>query len=238
MVEGYTYHLTHRCHNRQRLLRVARERDAYREWLREGVQRHRVPVYGFCITSNHVHVIVHALDREAVSAMMHLASGSTAKQYNLRKERDGSMWEHPYHCTAIQNGEHLLNCLCYVDLNMVRAGAVSHPRDWRWCGYDELSGSRRRYRIVDMERLLQSAGVASESKFRDWYVNAIEQRLAAGKWGRESHWTESLAVGSRKFVETVSARYTSRQTLTYDEVASGTGGMWSVRESRIPYGSI
>jgi putative transposase len=210
----------------------------YREWLREGVQRHRVPVYGFCITSNHVHVIAHASDCEAVSAMMHLASGTTAKQYNLRKKRDGSMWEHPYHCTAIQDGQHLLNCLCYVDLNMVRAGAVAHPRNWRWCGYDELSGSRRRYRIVDTEHLLRSAGMANESEFREWYIGAIEQRLATGKVGRESHWTESLAVGSREFVDTVSAKYSSRRTLTYGEVASGAEGAWSVRESGIPYGAV
>ena len=47
LLEGYTYHLTHRCHNRKFLLRFARDRDVYREWLREGVQRHGVPVYGF-----------------------------------------------------------------------------------------------------------------------------------------------------------------------------------------------
>ena len=36
MMEGYVYHLTHRCHNRAFLLGFARDRDAYREWLRIG----------------------------------------------------------------------------------------------------------------------------------------------------------------------------------------------------------
>jgi len=39
-----------------------------------------------------------------------LASGATAKQYNLRKGRTGSMWQHPYHCTMVEDGRHLLNC--------------------------------------------------------------------------------------------------------------------------------
>ena len=101
LLPGYIYHLTQRCHNRQHLLCFARDRDVYRAWLREGVERHRVPVYGFCITSNHIHVVAHADDVAAIAQFMHLASGATAKQYNLRKERTGSMWEHPYQCRIV-----------------------------------------------------------------------------------------------------------------------------------------
>lgn len=46
-----------------------------------------------------------------------------------------------------------MHCLRYVNMNMVRAGKVSHPRQWRWCGYDELTGRRQRYRILDVQRL-------------------------------------------------------------------------------------
>jgi hypothetical protein len=42
MLEGYTYHLTHRCHNRASLLRFVKDREAYREWLRVGVKRYRI----------------------------------------------------------------------------------------------------------------------------------------------------------------------------------------------------
>jgi len=28
----------------------------------------------------------------------------------------------------------------YIDLNMVRAGAVDHPKDWVWSGYQEIQG--------------------------------------------------------------------------------------------------
>ena len=219
MIEGYTYHLTHRCHNRKFLLRFARDRDAYREWLREGIRRHRVPVYGYCLTSNHVHLVVHADRAEAVSGLMHLAAGATAKQYNLRKGHLGSLWEHPYQCTVIEDGQHLLNCLCYVDLNMVRAGVVSHPHEWRWCGYDELAGGRQRYRLINEDRLLESMGIGTRQKFRDLYIEAIERRLAEGRLAREPHWTESLAVGSKSFTGDVSAKYTQRRTLDVGEVS-------------------
>ncbi|MGE4344011.1 MAG: hypothetical protein AB7F20_06950 [Geoalkalibacter sp.] len=44
--------------------------------------------------------------------------------------RKGAFWEDRYHAAAIESGEHLLRCLVYIDLNMVRAGAVSHPQEW------------------------------------------------------------------------------------------------------------
>jgi putative transposase len=239
LIEGYTYHLTHRCHNRKFLLRFARDREAYREWLREGIQRHRVPVYGYCITSNHVHLVAHADSTEAVSALMHLAAGATAKQYNLRKGHLGSLWEHPYQCTVIEDGRHLLNCLCYVDLNMVRAGAVPHPREWRWCGYDELTGGRRRYRLVNEERLLESLGMTNRLKeFRELYVETIERRLVGGQMTREPHWTESLAVGSQPFVEAVQANYTRRRTLEVSPVKGPSPETWAIRESREAYGAF
>ena len=238
LIEGYTYHLTHRCHNRKFLLRFARDRDAYREWLREGIRRHRVPVYGYCLTSNHVHLVVHADRAEAVSGLMHLAAGATAKQYNLRKGHLGSLWEHPYQCTLIEDGQHLLNCLCYVDLNMVRAGVVPHPREWRWCGYDELSGSRQRYRLVNEDRLLESMGIGTPQELRELYIEAIERRLAEGRLAREPLWTESLAVGSKSFTGDVSAKYTQRRTLDVEEVSDLAIKTWALKESQEAYNAF
>jgi len=238
LLEGYTYHLTHRCHNRDFHLRFDRDRDVYREWLREGVRRYKVPVYGYCLTRNHVHVVAHVADRVAASDLMHLASGSLAKQYNLRKGHEGSVWEHPYQCTAIEDGRHLLNCLRYVDLNMVRAGVVSHPSEWRWCGFDELTGKRTRYRIIDVDGLIRRLNISSLDDFRAFYGRAVEERLAGSVQARDPYWTEPLAVGSHGFVEKARCQFTRRHSFEYEQVASQDVDTWMVKESGAPYGTI
>ncbi|NQU41150.1 MAG: transposase [Lentisphaerae bacterium] len=235
LLEGYTYHLTQRCHNREFLLRLAKDRDVYREWLRQGVKRHGVSVYGFCITSNHVHILVHVDSVENVSRLMHLASGSTAKRYNLRTGRTGAMWQHPYQCTIVEDGRHLLNCLTYIDLNMVRAGMVAHPREWRWCGHDELVGLRKRYRILDIERLLQSLGASSETELRRYYTEAIAERSEAALLQRESHWTDSLAVGSETFVKGTKDAYKRRWTFDLRQISGEYKDVWTIREDQAPY---
>ncbi|MBT7065369.1 MAG: transposase [Verrucomicrobia bacterium] len=235
LLEGYTYHLTQRCHNREFLLCRAKDRDVYREWLRQGVKRHGVSVYGFCVTCSHVHVLTHVDSVEDVSSLMHLASGATAKRYNLRKGRTGSMWQHPYQCTIVEDGRHLLNCLTYIDMNMVRAGVVSHPQEWKWCGYDELVGSRRRYRILDIGRLLQSLDVTSEEQLRRYYTEAIRERIEMGRLQRESHWSDSLAVGSEEFVRGTKEKYKRRWTFDLTQLPGEHKDVWTVREPSVAY---
>ncbi|NLB70231.1 MAG: hypothetical protein GX804_11240, partial [Lentisphaerae bacterium] len=207
MIEGYTYLLTHRCHNKHFLLSRRGDRNAFRKWLWKGVQRCNVSVYGYCITCNHIHVIARADDKEAISAMMGLASGATGQALNIRTGREGSVWNHPYHCTMIQNNKHLLNCMQYVDLNMVRAGAVNHPQDWRWCGYDELSGKRTRYRILDLERLAVILGLPSVEELQRLHCERVAKAIASKQMVREAHWTESLAIGDEAFIENASKLY-------------------------------
>lgn len=239
MKEGYTFHLTHRCHDRRYLLRFARDRNAYRKWLREAVLRYSVPVYSYCITGNHVHLIVHADDKERVGLMMHLVAGAFAQQLNKRKGHEGSIWEHPYHCTIVQDGQHLLHCLRYVSLNMVRAGVVRHPSQWRWCGHDELTGKRSRYRIIAIDRLLESLGIDRFEDFKKVYESGIEDILRSDQLQREPSWSESIAVGDRIFVEDVARHCSNRSAFTFSEarVPSDTH-TWSVRETEAPYSAV
>ena len=234
---GYTYHLTHRCHDRRFLLNTIRERNDYRKWLREGAHRYGVPVYNYCLTSNHVHVIVHVDDPGAVSSMMQLASATVARHWNRLKEHEGSFWEHPFKCTIIQSGQHLLNCMRYVSLNMVRAGVVAHPSEWRWCGDDELTGRRSRYRLLSKERLLESLELPSMAAFQGLYSEGIDDLLARRMFAREAVWTEALAVGDRLFVESAAKSVGHRRRVTYSDAGTATPGTFSVRETSSAYSS-
>lgn len=241
LVSGRTYHLTHRCHDRRFLLRFSAERDAYREWLRVGARRYKVAVYGYCITCNHTHVVVHAHDVEAVAAVMRLAAGSTGQALNRRKGHEGSVWEHPYQCTMIEDGRHLLNCLRYVDLNMVRAGAVAHPNAWRWCGYDELCGVRKRYRILDLEGLAEHLNLDGVETLRELHRERVADSLQRRTLVREPHWTEGLAVGDAAFVAMAQALYGRQRTdfqCSHVEAPGAESDTYVLRETGTAYTPI
>lgn len=85
---------------------------------------------------------------------MQLIAGRMAQEYNQRKKRRGAFWEDRYHATAIDKELYLLRCLVYIDLNMIRAGIVTHPSQWKQSGYHEIQNPQKRYRIIDCEALL------------------------------------------------------------------------------------
>jgi len=128
-----------------------------------------VTVLGYCITSNHTHVLARSESEGALSRWMQQVEGEFAQSYNRRKHRSGAFWSDRYHCTMIEEGPHLWNCMVYIDLNMVRAGVVTHPVQWPWCSYGEWMGQRRRYGVVDSTECLRVLGGAS--------LEAIGQRV-------------------------------------------------------------
>ncbi len=130
-LSGHVWHLTHRCHKKEFLLKFASDRKNWIHWLFEARKRYGLQVLNYIVTSNHIHVLVYSPeDKQVIPSSLQLVAGRTAQEYNQRKSRKGAFWEDRYHATAVETDQHLIQCLMYIDLNMVRAGVVAHPKDW------------------------------------------------------------------------------------------------------------
>lgn len=200
---GLVWHITHRCHGREFLFKFARDRRHYLQWLFQARKRFGLCILNYIITSNHVHLLILDTGENVTARSMQLAAGRTAQQYNRRKGRQGAFWEDRYHATAIEADVHLHRCLTYIDLNMVRAGAVSHPGDWAHGGYKEIQDPPRRYRLVDIDALTRLCGCSSAEELRHAHRQWVEGALNDHTHLRQAHWTEAIAVGSDRFAERV-----------------------------------
>jgi REP element-mobilizing transposase RayT len=56
--------------------------------------------------------------------------------------RIGTLWESRYRSVLVEKGDALRAIAAYIDLNPVRAGLVSDPKDYRWSGYAEAVAGR------------------------------------------------------------------------------------------------
>lgn len=226
IVSGCIYHITHRCHDRKFLFRFAKDRGQYRNRLREAVLESDLSLLTYNITSNHVHLIAFANDAIQIARVMQQAAGAFARDYNRRKDRSGSFWEGRYHVTMVDSGQYLWECMKYVELNMVRCGAVQHPREWPWSGYGELMGQRKRNRLLDVEKLLWLLRSSDLGEFQLHFNRALEESMAKDEMQREPKWTNSLAVGSQTYVENMKGEVRNRQTLESRQ----DGDAWILRD--------
>ena len=222
ILPGYTYHLTHRCHDRKFLLRCRTDRIEYWHRLRKNVRKHRISLFDFCITSNHVHLLGTCRREGDISRFMQQLEGEFADFYNKRKTRTGSYWGERFHCTMIENNEHLWNCLRYIDLNMVRARVVAHPDSWPWCGYRELVGERERYHLLDIGRLVELLGVEDRESLAEFHRQRIDEAIKNQQLNREPVWTESIAVGSKEFLNGIVSRNRRKKKFYISTTDDGT----------------
>ena len=185
------------------------------------------------MTSNHIHLLVKdGQEREVIPQTIQLMAGRTGQEYNRRKNRRGGFWEDRYHATAVEAGQHLIQCMVYIDLNMVRASVVTHPSEWPFSGYNEIQTPRQRYSLIDHESLMDLLDIRSMEELKRSYREWVGEWLSRRDHGREARWTESIAVGSEVFVERTKAELGIKGI---GREVSGEDGVYELRERGIPY---
>jgi len=220
---GRIWHITHRCHKKEFLLKFRKDKLLWLYWTSQAKIRYGLIVLNFMITSNHIHLLATGQrgGQQAIPRALQLMESRVAQEYNGRKDRHGAFWEDRYHATAIECGAQFVNCLTYIDINMVRAGVVGHPKDWPYCGYDELMRPhvRRTGQLVDTGLLMDLLGTKDIPALQSMRSEWIEQEIRKGRLQREPIWTESVAVGSEEYLRQIQAELGGRIKMA--EIAPG-----------------
>ena len=201
-LSGHVWHLTHRCHKKAFLLKLVKDRQRWLYWLFEAKKRYGLRILNYMVTSNHVHLLVaDGGERNTIPRSVQLIAGRTGQEYNQRKDRKGAFWQDRYHATAVQTNEHLIKCITYIDLNMVRAGVAKHPQEWIHSGYHEIQRPRQRYGIIDFKNLMALLQIENFADLKEAHREWIEEALKQSKVVRDRKWTQSIAVGDKSFLE-------------------------------------
>jgi putative transposase len=195
-IPGQIWHITHRCHNRDALLRCKQDRKQWLSLLYKARNRYKLQVLNYAVMTNHIHLLVLDSIPGAIPKSMQLIAGKTAQYYNFRHQRKGAFWEDRYHATAVAGTKHLLKCMVYIDMNPVRAGLVAHPSEWYFSAYNESRQTGKRYTIIARRHLMALMGFASWQELCAANRNWIASNLLLGNHKREPFWTEAIAVGS------------------------------------------
>ena len=123
--------------------------------------------------------------------------------------------------------------MVYIDLNMVRAGVVTHPSEWPFSGYNEIQNPRQRYSLIDHGSLRDLLDIKSMEELKRSYREWVEESLVRQGGKRESRWTESIAVGSKAFLEKTKAELGIKAIGR--EVMGAADGVYELREHDVSY---
>lgn len=141
VVPNMPHHIVQRGHNKQPVFFEVPDYEAYLSLLRKWTHSFSVKVFGYCLMTNHVHLILEPGQNTAsLSNLMKRVSGKYTRRINKLHGRTGTLWESRFRSSPIQTDRYLLACCRYVDLNPVSARMVEHPREYRWSSFRQKTG--------------------------------------------------------------------------------------------------
>ena len=73
------------------------------------------------------------------------------RYYNKKQGKKGYFWSDRFKSVLVEEGDTLINCLAYIELNACRAGLVTRPEEYRWCslGYHVQTGNKEGFLSLD-----------------------------------------------------------------------------------------
>ena len=164
MVADVAYHVTQRGNGRQYLLAADAERTVYLELLRQAVRMQALSIVGYCLMSNHVHLVVIPRRVEALAVALKQTHGRYAAYWNAAHTVNGHAWQGRFYSCPLDEA-HFWQALRYAELNPVRAGMVEEAVGWPWSSAAAHCGTGDPDACLDMERWGRQWSAANWRKF-------------------------------------------------------------------------
>src|SRR5277367_5266883 len=125
------HHVTQRGNARQPVFAHDSDRATYLQLLRQYCELYQVALLGYCLMSNHVHLIAVPRTTTALADALRHTHGRYAAYWNARLASSGHVWQGRFYSCPLDE-LHLEEALRYVELNPVRARMVANPVQWKW----------------------------------------------------------------------------------------------------------
>jgi putative transposase len=171
---GVPHHVTQRGNDRRFVLNCDADRMVYWQLLLRNCQEFLLSLVGYCLMSNHVHLIVVPQRSDSIARALKNTHGRYATYLNAREQSCGHVWQGRYYSCPLDQ-PHFWAALRYTELNPVRAGIADKPEQNAWSSAALHCGATDAEIDVDLEFWRQA-----------WSPDAWRSYLRNGDAGEEA----------------------------------------------------
>src|SRR3954465_15766985 len=134
IADGLVYHVINRGNNRQNVFRKESDYRAFLKALADLKERRPFELYGYCLMSNHFHLLIRPRE-STISRIVQSLLVSHTQRYHKHHKSGGHVWQGRFKSPVIQDDEHLLTVLRYIEANPLRPGIGGRAEDYPWSSY-------------------------------------------------------------------------------------------------------
>jgi putative transposase len=126
------YHALNRGNRREAVFHKAEDYDAFVTAMADARRRLPVDIFGYCLMPNHFHLVLRPRADGDLGRWMQWLLTAHARRYHRHHRTSGHVWQGRFKAFPIQDDEHLITVLRYVERNPLRAELVARAEHWRW----------------------------------------------------------------------------------------------------------
>ena len=112
---GYCYHVLNRGNARQQVFHKDADFAAFVQLFADPHKRHHMRIVAYCLMPNHFHLVLWPRHDGDVSRFMQWLLTTHVRRYHKHHHTTGHVWQGRFKAFPIQENEHLLSVLRYVE---------------------------------------------------------------------------------------------------------------------------
>ena len=125
------HHIVQRGNNRQDVFFVDGDKRVYLEVLDEECDKYGLELEGYCLMSNHVHLVATPHKEDSLANAVGRAHFRYTQYINRFHKRSGNLWQGRFYSCALDE-RHFWEAMRYVELNPVRAKMCRKAWRYEW----------------------------------------------------------------------------------------------------------
>jgi putative transposase len=189
---GYCYHVLNRGNARSEVFHKEGDYEAFLRAVGESSVRLPMRLLAYCLMPNHFHLVVRPHGAGDLSRWMQWLMTTHVRRYLRHYHHSGHVWQGRFKAFPIQDDDHLITVVRYVERNPLRAALVARAEDWRWSSLGASGATAPR---IAPEELLRRGDWAGFVNAPQTEAEALAIQLSIRRdrpYGSES-WTRATA---------------------------------------------
>lgn len=131
-VGGVCYHVINRGNGRVKVFRSPDDYESFVSLLSGAAARVGGRVLAYCVMPNHFHLVLWPRKDGDLSRFMQWLLTAHVRRHHREHHGSGHVWQGRFKAFPIEQNEHLLTVLRYVEGHALRAGLVDRAESWAW----------------------------------------------------------------------------------------------------------
>lgn len=191
---GICYHVLNRGNDRRAVFRKQGDYAAFLKLIGEANERLPLGVLVYCLMPNHFHLVLRPEADGDLSRWMQWLMTSHVRRYHRHYRGSGHVWQGRFKSFPVQDDEHLLAVVRYVEMNPVRAKtlAITRVDQWPWSSAGNPPGEIQKPSLA-LNALFPKARKQLPRKLSTSQIESIQKSITRGSPLGNPAWQKTTA---------------------------------------------